>query len=208
MLSPVVPVVPCQAQTSLVGCRKDCVRRASSRVGHEGGVEGFGAASVVSRMHSQLRAPTVHEGFQGITVCRSDADIDAALRHCQQWDASGACGPQAGSMKELADAGDGSIPQAAVALTFASLAACRGFHNPFPRSSRAPCVVMVPLSTGQPQHPSVAVTLVTLAAVRAYHATLRAYCASFGAYRATVGSHCASIRAWAHPLEPGWHGWH
>jgi aprataxin len=61
-----------------------CIQRASKRVGHEGGVTGENAGSVINRFISTRQLPSLSEGFSRITFCRTDLDVEKVLQQYQE----------------------------------------------------------------------------------------------------------------------------
>ncbi|KAK3254873.1 hypothetical protein CYMTET_35928, partial [Cymbomonas tetramitiformis] len=57
----------------------ECERRISARIGHEGGVEGEASCHLARQQASAWEAPSAKEGFERVSLCRQDSDIDDVL---------------------------------------------------------------------------------------------------------------------------------
>lgn len=66
-----------------------CIKRASQRTEHEGGLQGSGVGGVVTRVSRSLILPTLNEGFVRITYCRTDTELENAVALYSQLDQSG-----------------------------------------------------------------------------------------------------------------------
>ncbi|XP_024389394.1 transcription factor bHLH140 isoform X3 [Physcomitrium patens] len=55
---------------------KECIKRASERVAHEGGLDGSNAAGIALRFARSRVPPSLEEGFVRVTYCRTDPEIE------------------------------------------------------------------------------------------------------------------------------------
>ncbi|WMV45028.1 hypothetical protein MTR67_038413 [Solanum verrucosum] len=58
---------------------KLCISRSVKRTGHEGNLQGGKAAAVVNRMLQKKELPKLNEGYDRITVCQDEKDVQAAI---------------------------------------------------------------------------------------------------------------------------------
>lgn len=58
---------------------KLCISRSVKRTGHEGNLQGGKAAAVVHRMLQKKELPKLNEGYDRITVCQDEKDVQAAI---------------------------------------------------------------------------------------------------------------------------------
>ncbi|XP_073044532.1 transcription factor bHLH140 [Primulina eburnea] len=58
---------------------KVCISRSVKRTGHEGNLEGGKAAAVVNRMASKKELPKLSEGFNRITICQDEKDVNVTI---------------------------------------------------------------------------------------------------------------------------------
>ncbi|KAG5584760.1 hypothetical protein H5410_045194 [Solanum commersonii] len=58
---------------------KLCISQSVKRTGHEGNLQGGKAAAVVNRMLQKKELPKLNEGYDRITVCQDEKDVQAAI---------------------------------------------------------------------------------------------------------------------------------